>query len=391
LKASCLIAIVTYAFLILAGHNRLQDRMDQDLFESKLSSLHIKPCTFEQLHQAFPPKGTKTSPADSEKGACWKLEDEIVRVPADHIINRNYLTPLGSGVMGGVHKAILKLNGDNSKSNGRLMCSAAIKTDHCHSWWPFQLYWQRARSCIEINSYLWRPRSYTGAEYTGALVWYAQRKLNRTVPGLLPTFALIEDKKNPVNSPAIRHENLERFPHPDPTVLGVVMPLWSFRPASEILSGVDIKGYSSSQLAKIMLPAAMGLEFVGSMGLAFRDLLEKNVGILDSTGDGIVFDNSYMGVNPVEDCKSVACQFCQEDVFPPFDDRFHHDVKGIPLGHDYILGDMHNFRKVIIKLSEQCPDTARAERMADDILHTRNVHNLIEVLKIYASETTTAV
>jgi hypothetical protein len=53
---------------------------------------------------------------------------------------------------------------------------------------------------------------------------------------------------------------------------------------------------------------------------------------------------------------NIACNFCPEEAFPPFDDHYHHVVKGIPLHLDSILSDMHTFRKVIEKLASKWSD-----------------------------------
>jgi hypothetical protein len=211
------------------------------------------------------------------------------------------------------------------------------------------------------------------------------------VPGLLPTWAVIEDVKHPLYSPPTTYHELGGYPHPDATIKGVIMPLWAFTPVSTILSekksDTQRSTTTAAELARVMLPAAQGLEFVGGMGVAFRDLLEKNVGILADTKEGIVYDHSFIGVQHVENCSSIACNFCMEDAFPPFDDHYHHQIKGIRLGHPYVLGDMHNFRNVIVKLvqHQQCStDQERAAELVNDIVHTTDVHHLVRVLMQYA-------
>jgi hypothetical protein len=79
-------------------------------------------------------------------------------------------------------------------------------------------------------------------------------------------------------------------PHPNRSILGVILPRSSFTPASKVLRLDDTSRFYSTSidLARVMIAAARGLEFAGSLGLAFRDLLEKNLGFLDENGETIV-------------------------------------------------------------------------------------------------------
>jgi hypothetical protein len=384
---------------ITADPKKWLDSVVDDLW----SEIQPQACTFQQLYDAFPPavarrrRNTTTTTQTTTNRACWKLQEEIVRISANTIVNRNHLQSLGNGAISGVYRAILQI--PNNNHNKTFLCSAAIKTDHCHSGWPFWLKYQRSRSCVETNSYLWAPRSYMGAEYTGALVWYAQYQQNQSIPGLIPTWAIIvrDESEATIATPLFRWQRrrqLDRYPHPDPSVLGVLMPLVHIQTASDLIEKYQSSSVSagrlwntSQQLARALLPAAQGLAFVGSMGLAFRDLLPKNVGFLTSTGEAVVYDHSYMGVKHREDCHHVSCQFCpEENVFPKFDDRLHREIKQIPAGHDYILGDLHNFRKVIATLcTTTCLDAPQAKNMARDVSQVQTIHALIQVLQSYAT------
>jgi hypothetical protein len=407
----CLFGVLQTIFSVW-NHTYSTDQKKQTDSNYLLSSLPPA-CTFQQLYDAFPPIAAKRKgnmqTTRTRNGGCWKLQDEIVRIPADTIVNRNHLQSLGNGAISGVYRAVLQIpnneNNNNQHQNSTSPCSAAIKTDHCHSWWPLGLKYQRSRSCAETNSYLWAPRSYMGAEYTGALVWYAQYQQNQSVPGLIPTWAIIvRDDSQTITTSSWwwrrrrrrRPQHLDRYPHPDPSVLGVLMPLVCMRTASDIIqeyhttvttTATGRLWNTSQQLARALLPAAQGLAFVGNMGLAFRDLLPKNVGFVTSTGEAVVYDHSYVGVKPIEDCHHVSCQFCpEENVFPKFDDRLHREIKRIPAGHDYIVGDLHNFRKVIVTLCKTtCLDTTRADRMAINVSEVQTIHNLIQILQFYAT------
>jgi len=405
-----LIALLLLAFLLfvlLAAGKKHPQHKEADA----LPLSQIPPCTFEQLYAAFPPNKTETHQQNnqqSEKQQCWKLADEIVRVPVDSVRNRNALIPLGSGMLGGVHKAVIDLARSSSSSSsleeGRedekndgldhlhQSCAVAVKTDHCHGSFPYLLNWQRERSCLEEEAYFWSSRSYLGAEYTGALIWYAQWKSSAYVEGLLPTWGvLVDPSRSDQKDNRQDAAKLAGFPHPDPAVQGVFMPLQALTPASKVLDTVPYTGPSSvAALAEIMIPAAQGLAFAGSLGLAFRDLIEKNVGLLESTGTAVVYDNSLMGYKPpVDACDSVACNFCPEDVFPPFDDYYHHIVKGIRAGHPYIMGDVHNFRNVIIKMAQLCSDSdSILAQLTADLRQVDDADHLVRVLQNYSTTAT---
>jgi hypothetical protein len=153
---------------------------------------------------------------------------------------------------------------------------------------------------------LYNAHSYAGAEYAGALAWYGQGMRQRQklqnqisqaplspVPGLLPTWAIVQDQKRPLlpwsNNKRTRRrggENnnkllLNGSPHPDPSVVGVLMPIqtsgFQSLKDSKTLKAVTA---TSSQLAAVMLPAARGLAYCKNMGIALRDLVEKNFAFL---------------------------------------------------------------------------------------------------------------
>ena len=237
-----LIALLLLAFILpvrlAAGKKHPQHKEADALLLSQ-----IAPCSFEQLYAAFPPNKTGTL----NEQQCWKLADEIVRVPVDSVRNRNALIPLGSGMLGGVHKAVIdlarsssRLEEEDEKNDGldnlHQSCTVAVKTDHCHGSFPYLLNWQRERSCLEEQAYFWSTRSYLGAEYTGALIWYAQWKSSSYVEGLLPTWGVLVDpsrrdqKDNRQDS-----AKLAGFPHPDPAIQGVFLPLQAMTPASKVL------------------------------------------------------------------------------------------------------------------------------------------------------------
>jgi hypothetical protein len=330
-------------------------------------------CTYEDLLESFPPK-KRLPTADNTRGCSWSLEEEIIRIPLAAIVDRGRVP--GGGKLGTVQKAIIRLK---QTTHGPTECVAALKTDQCHS---ASWFFGGSRSCLDSPVQQSGDRSYLGAEYTGALLWYGlqqqrrnqQSQIQISEEGILPTWAIIvQEGSSDVTKRSDNKGIHMRYPHTDPNIVGVVMPLRSFRTVSDILNE-DHAGssWSSTRFASTMLPAARALQFAGHMGLAFRDLIEKNVGV--SKGKAFIFDNSYMGVQQPHDCRDISCQYCSEEVFAPFDDSFHREVKRITAGHPYILGDMHNFRKSILRLLAPCP-------MKNEILEAGDITELVAVLE----------
>ena len=121
-----------------------------------------------------------------------------MRIPIDAVVNRNSLEKLGHGYKGGVHKAIIQIaNAERSErhNDGSYYCTAAVKSDHCHSLTSNVFFGRSERSCLQPWSFLWNGASYLGGEYTGALVFQALLKSHHVedYPGVVPTWAMIQD------------------------------------------------------------------------------------------------------------------------------------------------------------------------------------------------------
>lgn len=301
-------------------------------------------CTFPELVKAFGDKDAQDKllldqpiqhhhDRSLEAHTCWSLEQLMLRVPAAAILNRDQLVKLGNGRKGVVHKVVVALTSPETEMMQQ--CIAAVKSDCCYA--PEYHFANpqndkdgtaMCSSCISTGSnVLVRAKSFLRGEYTGALPWYAQvLSKHDPFPGLLPTWALITDETRPLRHRFVPHKLLGGSPHPDASVLGVLMPIRPFQSLDETavpLPDNETDGVTS--FARTFLPAAEGLQFVSEqLGLAFQDIAEKNIGIYNRNNGkteptAFVYDNGYVGLDHGtwhdEGKLTLRSKFCQERSF----------------------------------------------------------------------------
>ena len=356
-------------------------------------------CTFDQLYSIFSSRDPRPSHDESR---CWSLQEEILRVPTKAIANFDSPEHIGNGNMGSVSKVVVALHGNSQTitPNEPSYCVAAMKTDFRSSdfctkeIFPHPTRWfhkQMLLSCID--AYVFR-KSYLGAEYTASMAFYAQRRAGIEIPGLLPTWAVVQDGLDEEDSKAalwqqLTHRFLLGRPHTDVNVRGVLMPLRSFdvladinqeRKELELETSSRYQDLSDTQLSSALLTAAQGLEFLNSLGLASQDMLSKNVGILSNHGSiddhrvGVLYDNSFIGWQQPDSSNcplpNNACNVCPEKVFP--------SVKRSSAFQDDFIG----FRNIVVEALElvtnqQFPLSRRIKQLSQ----TTSLSQLMNVLK----------
>lgn len=339
----------------------------------------VEACTFEQLSQ-FKRKS-------SAKKDCWSLEDEILRVSARSIVNRDTLPKLGNGCLGGVYKAIIQLP-DHS------FCAAALKTDNCYRGTanPYARHICdadgkncicnrfQAHSCIESKAG-WNYNTFVGGEYTGALPWYAQLQTGTIQKGLLPTWAVVHAPDRPIKQ-WIPFFFQTSIPHPDKSAVGVLLPLQKFTNLRALTD--KERAMDAVKIAKLMLPAAEGLAFMARMGLAIQDMVDKNVGIVLDVDEpySMLFDKSYVAIQNDFNCAAgdVSCQFCRESTF-----SIAKRKKAFIEGLDAIHSDLRRFRDLILKeLLAYSPDH-KSEELRQKLLVCHDAQQLVEVLQQFVA------
>jgi hypothetical protein len=322
---------------------------------------YAEPCTYDQLQETF-----GSAPVISNEDQCWKLSDRVLRVPRSEILNFHNLIPLGHGNQSGVFKIFLEL------SSGE-QCVAVYKTDLrnaglCGDAWhhPFED-WGHTKSCI--SAYM-RPRKTTmPAEYTGALVFHAQREANLDLPGLVPTWAIVPESLRLKNT-----RRLLRWSHSSERILGVIEPYLPMKRLFDVKSEVAT---SATNVERVMLPAAEGVAFINELGLAHQDILItgfKNVGFIENSKNeshAVVFDYGYLTLDRKnEDCSlGRACDYCVENYFPA------------PKMDDPIKYDLDNFRDITIALLKISPDRVQAERLEKTLQACATMSELVATLK----------
>jgi hypothetical protein len=275
----------------------------------------VLPCTYEQLEQRFSmSKETTTS-------SCWNLNDEMLHVPVDAIINRHNMKQLGAGINGVVHRVHIAISNTD-------ICSAVVKTDPCKSSMDGrqELFYQ---SCIAPNTLRMNNSTSMGSDYLAALVWTAARKVNRDLPGLIPTWGVVDTVNTTSNTVAGMI---------DPAVsVGVILPLMDLKAFDTIfLASQDdkqdeeelLKRSSPIQVANLILPIAEAYEFVANMGLSTQYVHERDIGILATSkksslpsNHAHIFINTNLSFRNNATCAipGQACNFCDDPVFA----RFH--------------------------------------------------------------------
>lgn len=364
-----LVALLATSCIFLFAHDGsvMQQSVSSTHADQKVFDGHAQPCSFEQL-QEWTLNDTTSTPADD---TCWKLQDEILRVPTEAIVNRHNLPKLGNGCLGGVYKAVIEL------PVSRQLCSVALKTDNCfdglsNPWAPHKCDpvtgkcscdRSQAKACIMGTGFNYN--TFQGGEYMGALPWYAQMETGNYQEGLLPTWAMVHTSPEEPMKHWLPRSFTNSIPHPDPTAVGVLMPLRTFAVLSSM--SVSEKTWDSVSLARLFLPAAKGLEFLTGMGLAFQDMVAKNVGIVIN-GEGqlshaILYDNSYIGLQDDVACGERSCEFCRESVFPAADRK-----KVRVRGQDALSTSVNKFRDIVLEVLDLSPDTTAAAELREALV-----------------------
>jgi len=367
-----LIMIAIVSLIIQHCNIKTIDEMKQHqllrLFSTENEYERWPVCSFQDLNRTF---SSSLSPRE-ECQDTWSLKDTILRVPYTAIINRNNMEKLGQGYKGGVHKALLQVTNDNG--NDYSSCWAAVKTDHCHYIWTLQTIFRRnsdreGTACVADYAFRRNDASYLLGEYTGTLPFYTaylnnDKGLEELMEGLLPTWGVIVTSQhtNPLRS-LLPHWMLKGSPHPDKTIIGSIMPY--YENMVPLKNRVTHKA-NSSIVAKQMLSAGRGLQFVHSLGLVFQDIISKNIGIMTTSTTGntrkqeneensdshqqkqhaVLFDNTYL--SQLGECTSTKyCNFCQKDDFSHISYQNHRDVTI----HSAAQSDVRNLANIISSMT----------------------------------------
>jgi len=379
---TCLLFLVTamivHLMVLSQRTNLLMDALENDAI----------PCTYSELHEAFGVSNQKTFDFDynatkskSNSNECWSLSNSILRVHTSHIVNRRHLKFFGHGYKGGVAKGLIQTKRHASP------CAVAIKTDLCRLPWS-DVREKDRESCVTPGAFYWRGQSYLGSEYMGILpfqtLYNAGIDASVDMKGMIPTWGVIEGY---AWSTIPRSRWYGRV-HPDPRVLGTIMPLRHFKTLNDVDETLLISYVPNvTTAAKILLPAAEALSYVSSLALGYQDINKKNAGLVfpvsskESIPYAILYDNSFMGFHKSTSCtadKHVngACDFCPEDVF--LGSRKHNGT-GNP-----IKDDRGEFKKVVwyfLKNIQSDEETRKRDELARNINHSESMDDIVELLR----------
>eukprot|EP00978_Attheya_sp_CCMP212_P030952 scaffold115559_cov56-Attheya_sp.AAC.3 len=285
-------------------------------------------CSYESLRAAFHKENESSRRRKSHE--CWRLEDDILRIPAESIVNIDNMERLMKLSNGMIHKAAVEL------STGGDICHVAIKTNKCRN----DETKEKHISCIHPNAVKMEKvdESYMESEYMGALLFASSQKSGTDLPGILPRWGLVDavGDNNVTVDDSLRRGTV---------FTGVVIPLeQDFKPMD---MWIDLSSAKKTPLevARLVLPVAEALAFVQEMGLSFQDIAKQNIGI-DSSHHAFIFDNKYLSFLEGGSCSlhgkgNDACNFCMEDAF-------RHQHRQVGYTRDMVYRkDCHKFIQLI--------------------------------------------
>ena len=380
----------------------------------------VRPCSYEQLYNAYGTPAALNATVDkgstekSSPGACWNLKDEILRIDANSILDRDNMLRLGGGKMGAenaslrsratyamsskmgiVHRAVLDLPGSGGK------CAVAIKSDICNVN-PIESAFHRSNvevSCLHRNASLMSNSSTLGAEYAAGLVFHVAKQAYARSPdlggetpdvldGIIPVWGVVEDTARPLPSRKPRHR-LARTPLvSEPAVRGVVMPFMEeFVPFGSLSSSsmVTFASPGAGAVAQALLPAARSLAFVEAMGAALGDVLMKNIGL--SSGRIVLFDYSkftLLGGSTGRRCKldsQWACEFCPDVAFPmslPDQKSKYFQFEGF--NTTMSMKDVIGFKGIALQLLKHCSPNKERKELIRGLSSAEDMNAVVELL-----------
>jgi hypothetical protein len=303
----------------------LQKQIDENLEMLLFSPNPPRPCTFDILWKKF--GSTKSEKILDDGNSCWELRKEILNIPVEAILNRKTHALIGLGHHGAVSKVLIKYDVHQHQ-----VCEVVVKTDKCHSIKGTRGGFQ---SCIAPDAMNRIEESYLGAEFMGSLPFASQRRVGIKSEGFLPVWGVITKKGGlPSRKP---HNEWDGRTHPDPDVIGIVLPLTKFTPLNSgayintVFDTLDEKtrNYITkdiSSIVKTVMPAANALKHFAGLGLSYQGIHMEDVGLLvdnDTHGNirnatAMLYDNTHTGYEPEKTCKSdvqEACNYCPEPWF----------------------------------------------------------------------------
>lgn len=327
---------VSLVLLVLLAYNGEppSEEPEPKLVEADYAPLYADslPCEFEDLAQSFGNPRQSLNEKRTTNHKCWKLQDEVLQVPTTAIINRNHLTKLGQGKAGAVFKALVQLQ------HTPRVCYCALKTDLCQESLWFKK--EDSVSCVKDGSYLMKGFSFLMGEFTGMLVQYSfYRRGLEPPPGIMPNWAVVKAKSSKMGWWVPSYWG---YRAQDPKIVGILMPLSKFQGIYD-LSRSDVPFPDQlSDIAKMMLPAARGLQVLHGLGLVHQDMHSGNVVIAEATGLSMLADLGL--VSKRHDCTSGMCDYCVDASIG--DRRFSH--KAIE-GLDAMESDANRLAELIVK------------------------------------------
>ncbi|CAJ1956133.1 unnamed protein product [Cylindrotheca closterium] len=351
-----------------------------------------KTCTHKQLWKAFGNGDSQDKKIVDDEGTCWDLRKEMMNIPVEKIMNRRNYDLIGLGHHGAIAKVLIQYGSHRSN-----VCEAVVKTDKCNP-----IAGGDPLSCIAPNAMNRIQESYLGSEYMGGLPFASRRRMGVPTDGILPVWGVVY-KKGGLPSHSNHSEWIGR-PHPDPEVIGIVLPLTKFTPLNSgdsiatVFDTLDEKTLQYitkdvPRIVKTVLPAARALAHTAGLGLSLQGIHMEDVGLIvnrDTDGtivdaQAMLFDNTHSGFDYSHNCTSEiaeACNWCSESWF--------HKPDRVSRGKN-LTGIERDFDNFIIHLLQpffrHCPESKEAMKFFHSIRHCQDHKCMLKMLEDVPVET----
>ena len=158
------------------------------------------------------------------------------------------------------------------------------------------------------------------------------------------------------------------------------MPLSDFEPLSSLSPKKEqLLLKDASTIARALLSAAEGLQLVGGMRLSYRDVADKNIGLVVNKGSTlrtIIFDNSYVSVEDQQTCmlpenQNQGCNYCDDKVI------FHTEE-----WEDGVRTDLVAFRSILLDLLGRSPDESEEKQaFMGKVEHCETIQQVVDLLR----------
>lgn len=157
------------------------------------------------------------------------------------------------------------------------------------------------------------------------------------------------------------------------------MPLTDLVPLREYSS--TLHSSKATDLAKLMLHAAKGLDYMHRLGLSFQDILPNNFGVMRDGSSSFLYDSSCLSLL---DNHHGNISFCYEAVLS-IANYMQHRVRGTTALESDRLGFITVIRQLFFRLKRG--SSSKAKPILQKLKQCETVQSIVEILERCAGNT----